>query len=77
MRGWMILSRNWGWFFVFLAALNETLRQLLGFDAWLASKLWLFLPLSFVFTFAHMPMLLRHGLGEDAAEEEETTLPPP
>ena len=76
-EGWMILSRNWGWFFVFLAALNETLRQLLGFDAWLASKLWLFLPLSFVFTFAHMPMLLRHGLGEDAAEEEETTLPPP
>ena len=42
-RGWIILSRNWAFFFLFLAALNEV--------------------------FAHMPMLLRHGLGKDAAEE--------
>jgi intracellular septation protein len=76
-EGWMKLSRNWGLFFVFLAILNEVLREYLSFGDWLAAKLWVFLPLSFLFTFAHLPMLMRHGLGAEAKEEEETTLPPP
>ena len=63
-KGWMILSRNWGIFFLFLAALNEGFRHYLSFGGWLQSKLYVFLPLSFVFTFLHMPMLLRHGMGE-------------
>ena len=69
--GWMILSRNWGVFFLFLAGLNEAFRHYLSFGGWLQSKLYVFLPLSFIFTFAHMPMLLRHGMGvtDDEAEE--------
>lgn len=74
-RGWMLLSRNWGYFFLVLAALNEGFRHFLTFGGWLQSKLYVFLPLSFVFTFAHMPMLLRHGLGEEA-KEEVITHPP-
>jgi intracellular septation protein len=67
--GWLLLSRNWGVFFFFLAALNETLARSLSFEAWLAAKLWVFLPLSFLFTFTQLPMLLRHGLAaEDKAE---------
>lgn len=73
--GWMILSRNWGWFFLFLAALNETLRHMLQFGDWIAAKLWLFLPMTFLFTFAHIPMLLRHGLAQDA-EKDVLTDPP-
>lgn len=78
--GWLILSRNWGWFFVFLAALNEVLRYFYNvenqnFGTWIAMKLWVFLPLSFLFTFAHMPMLLRHGLAADAEEDVLTTPP--
>ena len=38
--------------------------------------LWLFLPLSFLFTFTQLPMLLRHGLTVEGAKEEETTPPP-
>ena len=73
-RGWMLLSRNWGWFFLFLAVLNETFRHFYNlenhkFDVWLASKLYVFMPLSFLFTFVQMPMLLRNGLG-DAIDEE-------
>ncbi len=75
-RGWMKLSRNWGLFFIVLAVLNEALRQWLSFDAWLAAKLWLFMPLSFAFTFTQLPMLLREGLGRDEAAEVETTHPP-
>lgn len=74
-EGWMKLSVRWGWFFLSLAALNEALRHNLDFGDWIAAKLWLFLPLSFLFTFAQLPMLLRHGLAQEA-EAEVLTDPP-
>ena len=74
-EGWMTLSRNWGIFFLALAALNEGFRHFLSFGGWLQTKLYVFLPLSFVFTFAHMPMLLRHGMGEEN-KDEVITHPP-
>ena len=67
--GWLLLSRNWGLFFFFLAALNEGFRHYLSFGGWLQAKLYVFLPLTFVFTFLHMPMLLRHGMGDDGKDE--------
>jgi intracellular septation protein len=73
--GWLKLSRNWAIFFVFLAALNEVLRQVLTFDGWLQAKLWGFTTLSFLFTFSQIPMVLRHGMGDDA-KDEVITHPP-
>lgn len=67
--GWMKLSRNWGVFFLVMAAANEVLRHTLTFGDWIAAKLWLFLPASFLFTFAQIPMLLRHGLAAEAEAE--------
>lgn len=72
--GWLKLSRNWGLFFLFLAALNEVLRHFYNlengnFGTWISLKLWVFMPLSFLFTFAQLPMLLRHGLMKEAEEE--------
>jgi intracellular septation protein len=68
-EGWLKLSLNWGLFFLFLAVLNTVLLYAISFESWLAAKLWLFLPLSFLFTFTQLPMLLRHGLSlEDKAE---------
>ena len=58
------------------AALNETLRHTLSFGDWLAAKLWVFMPLSFLFMFTQLPMLLRHGLAP-AAEDEVVENPPP
>jgi intracellular septation protein len=74
-EGWRLLSRNWGWFFLALAVLNEVLRHIYNqanhnFDTWIGLKLWLFMPMSFLFTFAHMPMLLKHGLGQEDSEEK-------
>ena len=74
-HGWYLLSRNWGLFFLLLAALNEGFRHFLSFGGWLQAKLWVFLPLSFLFTFAHMPMLLRHGLGREDEEEAVSHTP--
>jgi len=74
-EGWLKLSRNWGFFFLVLAALNETLRMYLSFGDWLAAKIWVFLPLSFLFTFSQLPMLLRHGLA--AGDKAEVIEHPP
>lgn len=68
-EGWLKLSRNWGIFFLFLAGLNEALRIWLDFGDWLAAKLWVFMPLSFLFTFTQLPMLLRHGLSLEEKKE--------
>lgn len=75
-EGWLKLSRNWGVFFLFLAALNEGLRLWLDFGDWLAAKLWVFLPLSFLFTFSQIPMLLKHGMAMEGADEVLTDEPP-
>lgn len=72
--GWLKLSRNWGLFFLALAALNEALVQVMSFEGWLWAKFWVFMPLSFVFILTQMPMLMRHGLdvgqNDDAAGED-------
>ncbi|MEP2234760.1 MAG: inner membrane-spanning protein YciB [Alteripontixanthobacter sp.] len=72
--GWLKLSRNWGVFFLALAALNEVLRYLYNvendsFETWLWAKFWVFLPLTFLFTFTQLPMLMRHGL--DVEQEDD------
>lgn len=68
-EGWLKLSRNWGVFFLLLAALNEILRAQLSFENWLWAKLWVFLPLTFLFTFSQIPMLLKNGLSLEEAED--------
>ena len=76
-EGWLKLSRNWGVFFLVLAALNEVLRAQMSFEGWLWAKFWVFLPLTFIFTFANIPMLLKHGLdvgqADDAVKDEPPT----
>lgn len=81
-EGWLKLSRNWGVFFLILAALNEYLRYNYNletgmFETWLWAKFWVFLPLTFIFTFANIPMLLKHGLdvgqADDAVKDEPPT----
>lgn len=75
--GWMKLSRNWAFFFVFLAALNEVFayNAWFSFGEWLKAKLFVFMPLSFIFTFAHVPMLLKHGLAAQEEDEAVTHAP--
>lgn len=60
--GWMLLSRNWGMFFVGMALLNEGLRAALAFDTWLTVKVWGVTALSFLFAMSQVPLMLRHGL---------------
>ena len=66
-KGWLLLSRNWAWFFAAMAVINEVLRANVGFDAWLTIKVWGVTILTILFAAANVPMLMRHGLGEDEA----------
>lgn len=80
-RGWMLLSRNWALFFLVLAGLNEVLRAMFNeangqFGTWITAKLWVFLPLTFLFTFAQIPMLMRNGMDRDEAEAALDEIPP-
>lgn len=68
-EGWLKLSRNWGVFFLALALLNEVLRAQLSFESWLWAKLWVFLPLTFLFTFSQIPLLMRHGMSLEGKAE--------
>ncbi len=75
-QGWLKLSRNWGVFFLALAVLNELLRAQLDFEGWLWAKLWVFLPLTFLFTFSQIPMLLKNGLSFEERDEPFKDEPP-
>lgn len=75
-EGWLKLSRNWGVFFLALAILNEVLRAQLRFEGWLWAKLWVFVPLTFLFTFSQIPMLLKHGLSFEYRDAPRNNEPP-
>src|SRR4051795_8279086 len=70
-QGWTKLTRNWAFFFAFMAVLNETVWRNSSTSFWIGFKLWGALPLTFLFAAANIPMLLRHGLmKEDAVPAE-------
>lgn len=78
-EGWRKLSRNWAFFFVAMALVNEVMRRTMSFDSWLAVKVWGVTIVSIVFAAANIPMLMRHGLNLgnqlDSDEIGETTPP--
>jgi intracellular septation protein len=67
-EGWRLLTRNWAWFFAFMALLNEAVWRTTTTDFWVGFKLWGAIPLTFLFAAANVPMLMRHGLSKDEAE---------
>ena len=69
--GWTKLTRNWAIFFVAMALGNEFVWRHFTTDQWVAYKLWLAIPVTFLFAFANLPMLLKHGLTTDAAKPVE------
>ena len=64
-RGWTLLTRNWIAYFLTMAVINEIVWRLTSTDTWVAFKLWFFIPVTFLFAAANVPMLLKHGLGDD------------
>jgi intracellular septation protein len=64
-EGWRKLTLRWGWFFFFLAVLNEVVWRGFSTDFWVAFKVWGTMPITIAFTMAQMPLIMRHALDEE------------
>jgi intracellular septation protein len=74
-RGWNLLARNWAIFFAVMAVLNEAVWRTTTTSFWIGFKLWGFLPATFLFALANVPMLVRHGMQLDARDKEPPVPP--
>lgn len=74
-RGWRILTRNWAIFFIAMAAVNEAVWRTTSTDFWVGFKIWGFMPATFLFAMAHIPMLMRNGM-QIESNKEEPPIPP-
>lgn len=72
--GWTKLTRNWAIFFVGMAVANEAVWRHASMEFWLGYKLWGAMPATILFALANVPMLMKHGLNAEKAEE--AGLPP-
>jgi intracellular septation protein len=63
-RGWLILTRAWIGFFIVLAVLNEIVWRNFPTDTWVSFKVFGIMPLTFVFSLALIPVILKHQIPE-------------
>ncbi len=59
-EGWKKLTFRWGFFFLFLALLNEIVWRTQSTDFWVAFKVWGTMPLTMVFALCQLPLMQRH-----------------
>lgn len=68
-EGWRKLTLRWGIFFFVLAIINEVVWRNFSTDFWVSFKVFGFMPITLVFTLAQMPLILKHSIEEDSADE--------
>lgn len=66
--GWRKLTWRWGFFFFFLAGLNEVVRRVVTTDEWVNFKVFGILPLTILFAISQAPLIMKHQI----PEEEDT-----
>ena len=64
-EGWRKLTFRWGLFFLVLAVLNEMVWRNFSTDTWVTFKVWAIMPITLVFTFSQMPLIMRHTVEQD------------
>jgi intracellular septation protein len=67
--GWRKLTLRWAAFFLVMAVVNEAVWRTQTTDFWVSFKLFGFMPLTFLFAMAQMPLLNRHAIAEEKAGE--------
>ena len=60
--GWVQLSRRWGFFFLFLAALNEVVWRHFSTEFWVNFKVFGMLSCTIIFTLMQLPLIKRHSI---------------
>jgi len=61
-EGWMKLSVRWGFFFLFLAALNEVIWRNFSTDFWVDFKVFGMFTCTVLFTLAQFPLIKRYAI---------------
>ncbi|MEQ8733722.1 MAG: septation protein A [Rhodospirillaceae bacterium] len=61
-QGWLIMTKAWTGFFVFLAILNEVVWRTVSTDTWVSFKVFGVMPLTLVFSFALVPVIMKHTI---------------
>ncbi len=64
-EGWRALSARWGFFFLFLAALNEVIWRGFSTDFWVNFKVFGMLSCTIAFTLAQIPLITRYQTKAD------------
>ncbi|TIX55265.1 MAG: septation protein A [Mesorhizobium sp.] len=70
-EGWKKLTFRWGLFFLFLALVNEVVWRNFSTDTWVTFKVWGIMPITLLFTFSQMPLIMRHSLEGKTGNEEK------
>lgn len=70
-RIWTVLALRWAGFFLFMAVLNEVIRNTQSFEFWLNTRPFLVFPLVLLFAAANTPLVLKHMPDETAAPAPE------
>ena len=60
-QDWIIFSKRWAFFFVFLAILNEIIWRNFSTDFWVQFKVFGNLPLTIIFTISQAPFILKNS----------------
>jgi len=58
--GWRKLTLRWGFFFLALAVINETVWRVTSTATWVSFKVWGIIPLIFLFALAQTPLVIKH-----------------
>lgn len=74
-EGWKLLTRNWAIFFLVMAVVNEAVWRNSSTSFWIGFKLWGFLPATFLFAIANVPMLMKHGMQLEKGKDEPPVPP--
>jgi intracellular septation protein len=69
-HGWRLITWAWIGFFIFLAALNEIVWRNSSTDFWVSFKVFGVMPLTIAFSFAMIPLIMRHTLPSQASDEK-------
>lgn len=69
-RIWTVLALRWAGFFLFMAVLNEIIRNTQSFEFWLNTRPFLVFPLVLLFAAANTPLVLKYMPDEAAPAPE-------
>jgi intracellular septation protein len=68
--GWRKLTWRWGFFFFFLAALNEAVRRMVSTDVWVDFKVFGIMPMTVLFAIIQAPLIMRHEIRPEDEDPE-------